>query len=49
MLRVCDIPSLQIVDGSARPTQEPMHSVEILQTPDSKRPPDLRIEIKCRF
>ena len=28
---------------------EPMHSVEILETPDSKRPPDLRIEIKCRF
>ena len=27
---------------------EPMHSVEILEAPDSTGPPDLRIEIKCR-
>ena len=27
---------------------EPMHAVEILEAPDSKGPPDLRIEIKCR-
>lgn len=28
---------------------EPMHSVEILEAPDSTGPPDLRIEIKCRL
>jgi hypothetical protein len=28
---------------------EPMHSVEILEAPDSKGPPDLRVEIKCRL
>jgi hypothetical protein len=27
---------------------EPMHAVEILESPDSQGPPDLRIEIKCR-
>jgi hypothetical protein len=27
---------------------EPMHAVEILEAADSKGPPDLRIEIKCR-
>jgi hypothetical protein len=27
---------------------EPMHAVEIVEAPDPKEPPDLRIEIKCR-
>jgi hypothetical protein len=27
---------------------EPMHAVETLEVPDSNRPPDLRMEIKCR-
>jgi hypothetical protein len=29
-------------------TPEPMHAIEILEAPDPKGPPDLRIEIKCR-